>query len=192
MESGLRLTAPHLESGEVLVRPYRGEDAAGIVERSEDELTGQWTTMPRGLSVEEALGWIESVGMGPADHLLPLAIEVQGRYAGHIGLRSEGDGGHVHFDTCPWARGRGVAGVATRLLTEWALRDLAWSAVIWRAHVGNVGSAKTAWRAGFPRPMVVPYSLVLDGRLVDGWYSVLTDPSKTPLPGRWEDYLFTA
>lgn len=181
---------PVLEVRGVKVRPYDVADAGGIVERSRDEQTGQWTGMPRGLTVEAAQEWIVQVGQQPSERQLSWALEVEGRYAGQVGLRPEGDGGHIHYDTTPWARGRGVAGVAAHLVSQWALHDLGWAVVIWRAHADNVASVKTAWRAGFNRPLRVPYALVLEGKLVDGWWSVMT-PTSTgePVTARWEDYL---
>lgn len=183
-------TVPVLGYGDVLVRPYEHDDSAGIVERSSDVLTKQWTTIPRDLSLRAARTWIAEVGQKSSTERMSWAIEVDGRYAGHVGLRPEADGGHIHFDTCPWVRGRGVAGLAVRLVSRWALTELAWSAVIWRAHVGNTASAKTAWRAGFAQPITVPYSLEHEGRLVDGWYAIMTASNVEGGPiGLWGEYL---
>lgn len=146
--------------------------------------------MPRDLTIKAAEQWIREVAAQLSARQFSWAIEVDRRYAGHVGLRPEGDGGHIHYDTTSWARGRGIAGVAARLISRWAMHEQGWSVIIWRAHSGNIASVKTAWRGGFERPIRVPFSLLLSGRLVDGYWSYMTPMSPgEPVTDQWGDYL---
>ncbi len=53
--------------------------------------------------------------------------------------------------TAPWARGRGVATHAVRLLSRWALTDLGLVRVVLEHDVDNAASGVVAARAGFVR-----------------------------------------
>ena len=179
-----------LQCGRVQLRQYVRADAPGIVARSKDAETNKWTGIPQDISIESAQAWIDEVTEGSSSNRLCWAVDLDGQYAGHVGLRPDGDGGHVHFDTLPWARGQRVASVAANLVSRWALSELNWSAVIWRAHTDNSASAKTAWRAGFGRPILVPFLLEQDGHLVHAWYATMT----SDMPDRravemWSQYL---
>ena len=57
--------------------------------------------------------------------------------------------GDVGYLIGPWARGRGYAPAALRLLCDWGFERLALQRIEWRAFVGNEASRTVATRAGF-------------------------------------------
>lgn len=185
-----RITVPVLSSGGVRLRLHRMDEVAAVLACHTDPLGRQWAALPTAPTVEAYGGWLAEVGLRPTRALVTLAVEVEGRFAGQAGLRAAADGrsGVVFYIMAPWVRGRGVAAVAASLLTDYALITLEWSTVRWQAHVGNVASAKTAWRAGFPPPVVIPDLLDLQGRPVAGWHSEQHLPAQQPRVS-WEHYL---
>jgi RimJ/RimL family protein N-acetyltransferase len=187
--SGITVPALTLTRAGVSLRLHRRGDVAEALECHADPLGTKWATLPTEPTVEAYGQWLEEVGMTPTRDLVLLAIEVDGRFAGQAGLRAHSeDGGVVFYITSPWVRGRGVAAIAAALLADYALTQLGWNVVTWQAHVGNVASAKTAWRAGFPPAVVVPATLPFQGRLVDAWHSVQTHPVRGQVVP-WEQFL---
>lgn len=183
------ITVPVLSRDGVTLRLHTPADVADALACHADPLGKTWATLPTASTTEAYGRWLATVGASPTPRLVTLAIEVEGRFAGQAGLRADGDqGGVVFFITSPWVRGRGVAAIASSLLVEYALTTLGWEFVSWQAHVGNVGSAKTAWRSGFPPAVVLSPGLPLRGRVVDAWHSTLTRPAQRPA-GPWEDFL---
>lgn len=181
---------PVLEARGVKVRPYDVADAGGIVERSRDEQTGQWTGMPRGLTVEAAQEWIVQVGQQPSERQVSWALEVEGRYAGQVGLRPEGDGGshprrHNSVGPGSWSRGcRCPAGLAVGPPRPG----------VGRRHLAGARGQRRKREDGVESGLQPPAPRALRtrprGKLVDGWWSVMT-PTSTgePVTARWEDYL---
>lgn len=183
------ITVPVLTDGSVSLRVHRLRDVVEALECHADPLGAKWATLPTEPTVEAYGQWLVEVGMTPTRDLVLLAIEVDGRFAGQAGLRAHStDTGVVFYITSPWVRGRGVAATAASLLTNYALTDLGWDAVAWQAAVGNIASAKTAWRAGFPPAVVVPNELPLQGQFVDAWHSVRRHPTQGPVV-QWEQFL---
>src|SRR4051812_22601526 len=87
-------TAPTLTDGAVLLRGHREDDVAGVFEQCQDAASRRWTTVPVPYSVEDARefvtrqlpnGWADGSSWG-------FAVEVDGRFAGTVELRDEGDG----------------------------------------------------------------------------------------------------
>lgn len=179
---------PTLTRDGVTLREHRWQDAAGMAERIGDPLTQRWTTMPVAATEQACLEWVDQIVHRPRPDMVHFAIEVEGRYAGDVGLSAGEDGPFVFFNTSPWVRGRGVAAVAAATVSDWALGALGWSKVVWAAEVGNIASAKTAWRAGFPRARARRDSMPSPQpphELVDAWWSVKTSPAAEPVVSWW-------
>jgi RimJ/RimL family protein N-acetyltransferase len=84
--------------------------------------------------------------------------EASGRFLGMAALvyvDREGRQAEAGYIVAPQARGRGVAVRALRLLTEWALTELALERVELRITPDNVPSIRVAERCGFVREGVL-------------------------------------
>ncbi|HET7431961.1 MAG TPA: GNAT family protein [Nocardioides sp.] len=183
-------TAPTLTDGTVTLRAHRPEDAEGSYEQSLDPVSRQWTTVPIPYTREHALafvtermpgGWADGSGWG-------FAVEVEGRYAGTVELRDEGEGRlEVAYGSHPWVRGSGAMERAVRLLLDWGFADRGARVVIWRANRGNWASRRLAWRLGFTVEGTIRQALPQRGELRDAWVGTLLATDDREPKGRWLD-----
>ncbi|MEO5980745.1 MAG: GNAT family N-acetyltransferase [Pedococcus sp.] len=182
------LPIPVLTGDLVTLRQHRDTDADGVFERAVDPLARHFTMVPLEYTREMALGYATEF-TAPSAEQICWAIEVDGAYAGSIDLRImavDAGAGSLGFATHQDFRGRGVMSEAVRVVVRHAFDELGFASVRWEAHVGNWGSAKTIWRAGFPVPTFVPDLLIERGRLVDGWISTLHAPTPTEPVASWD------
>jgi RimJ/RimL family protein N-acetyltransferase len=177
-------TAPTLTDGTVTLRLHRDEDLAGVYEQCQDPLSQQWTTVPLPYSHDDARSFVgELIPEGWADDSRwGLAVEVDGRYAGTVELRDEGEGrAEVAYGSHPWARGRGVMERAVRLLVDWGFESQGVQVMMWRANKGNWPSRKLAWRLGFTLEGTIRKALPQRGELRDAWVgTLLPDDERRP------------
>ena len=145
------LPDPPLRSGELVLRPWRVEDAPSLVEAWDDEDIQRWTAVPDVHDVEFAERWIRGQDeRRRRDLSLDLVVQREHRVAGEVGLsaldRSRGTV-DVGWWTMPGDRRQGVASTAARLIVEWASATLG-VAVVARCDAANPGSVAVAERAG--------------------------------------------
>lgn len=176
-------TAPTLTDGTVTLRAHRPDDAPGACEQSRDPLSQRWTTVPVPYAMGDAerfvgevmpRGWAEGMEWG-------FAIEYDGRYAGTVSLRDEGQGrAEIAYGSHPSVRGTGVVERALRLLLEWGFAEQGLRTVCWMAHTGNWASRKVAWRLGFSCDGTLRHWAPQRGELRDVWVGTLhrDDPRK--------------
>jgi RimJ/RimL family protein N-acetyltransferase len=138
---------PTLTDGVVTLRAHREDDVERCWEQCQDPVSQAWTTVPIPYSRDDAKQFVRKAMPGgwASDREWGFAVEAapdggQGRYAGTVSLRNEGDGrAEVAYGSHPDVRGRGVLERAVRLLLAWGFapdgRDL--TSVIWWADVGN-------------------------------------------------------
>src|SRR6478672_8074248 len=126
---------PTLTDGVVTLRAHSLDDAVAIVDHSRDPESLRWTTVPRPYTREHAVGFIEGnlAAWGEAGAKRSWAIEWTD------------DGGDARF--------RGLMSRAVRLVVRHAFATPVWGVPVrrvhWRAIVGNWGSRRAAWAAGF-------------------------------------------
>ena len=184
------MPTPTLSDGTVTLRAHREDDVADVLEQCQDPVSQEWTTVPVPYSPEDARrfvtefmpgGWADGTRWG-------FAVEVDGRYAGTVELRDEGEGRlELAFGSHPWVRGSGAMERAVRLLVDWGFADRLARVIVWRANQGNWPSRKLAWRLGFSFDGTVRASLPHRGELRDGWVgTLLTTDDRSPR-GRWLD-----
>jgi RimJ/RimL family protein N-acetyltransferase len=182
---------PTLTDGVVTLRAHRADDVERCWEQCQDPLSQTWTTVPIPYSRDDAKRFVREAMPGgwASDQEWGFAVEVDGRYAGTVSLRNEGDDrAEIAYGSHPDVRGQGVLERALRLLLDWGFapaprgRDL--RTVIWWANVGNWASRKLAWRVGFPCDGTVRRWLPQRGELQDGWVGSLTrdDPREPRTP----------
>ena len=146
---------PILTDGALVLRPWAPEDHKDVLAACQDAEIQRWTTVPSPYTAEDAEEFLAAVGALWEDRsAIPFAIDLAGerRLAGSIGvvaLDSSSGRGELGYWVSPWARGRGVAGSALRLLSEWAFHSAGFSSLHMMIDPGNQPSARAAARAGF-------------------------------------------
>ena len=183
-------SAPTLTDGAVTLRAHRADDAEGCFEQCQDPLSRRWTTVPVPYTPDDARRFVgETVPAGWADgSSWGFAVEVDGRYAGTVELRDEGEGRlEVAFGSHPWVRGTGSMERAVRLLVDWGFAEQRGRVAVWRAHVGNWASRKLAWRLGFALEGTIRAALPQRGELRDAWVGTLLATDDREPKGEWLD-----
>jgi RimJ/RimL family protein N-acetyltransferase len=169
-------TWPQLRDGEDLVlRRPRSEDLEAMVEQCSDAEMARWTRVPSPYSRADAEQFLAQVtdrwdaGTGAG-----LAVEVDGRYAGSVGLSfDEGNWAEIGYGLAPWARGQGIMTRAARTAIGWGFDELGLEGIRWRAIVGNVPSRRVAEQCGITVEGTVR-GIVLHGSVHhDGWIGSL-------------------
>ena len=168
--------------GVVTLRPLTPHDLTAVVEQSRDPETVRWTTVPQPYDVADAQEFLERVRSGWQDGSRSTwALERRGEFAGLVVARPRAPGQvEISFATHPAHRGAGLMTRAVRLVSQRALDDGA-EVVLWHAQVGNFGSRKVAWRAGFRVAGTLRRAHEHQGTLVDVWAGSLV-PGDEPRP----------
>ena len=151
----LRPPSPPLRAEGVLLRALRGADVPAITEACQDPDIQRWTRVPTPYRESDARGWI--AGMRTREKSgeaveLGIAGADSGLLIGAIGvLRMDwrNRSGEIGYWITPAYRGRGIATVALRMLSRWALGPLGLERVELRIWEGNTPSRVVAERAGF-------------------------------------------
>jgi RimJ/RimL family protein N-acetyltransferase len=182
------VTAPALTDGTVTLRAHREDDVQGLFEQCQDPVTQRWTTRPVPYTREHARTlvtrtmpeqWADGTSWA-------FAVEVEGRYAGTVSLRDEGERRvEVTFGSHPSVRGTGAMERAVRLLVDWGFADRGARVIIWRAHQGNWASRKLAWRLGFRMEGAIRAALPQHGHLHDAWVGTLLATDDRQPAGEW-------
>ena len=182
------MPTPTLSDGTVTLRAHREDDVADVLEQCQDPVSQEWTTVPVPYSLEDARrfvtefmpgGWVDGTRWG-------FAVEVDGRYAGTVELRDEGEGRlELAFGSHPWVRGSGSMERAVRLLVDWGFADRLAQVIVWRANQGNWPSRKLAWRLGFSFDGTIRAALPHRGELRDGWVGTLLATDARSPKGEW-------
>jgi RimJ/RimL family protein N-acetyltransferase len=191
---------PVLSDGVVTLRAHRLDDADAVVEQSTDPESRRWTMVPREYTRDHAIAFIAGnlEAWAAPDAKRTWAIEWldegRRRFGGTIDLRpmSVLSGGELGFGLHPAARGRGLMSRAIRLVTAYAFETGGWGApltrVHWRAIVGNWGSRRAAWAAGFTLHGTIPQSHPdPDGAAgaLDTWAASIAAGDPPEPPGPW-------
>lgn len=143
-----------LAAADLLLRPWRDEDAPAVRDALRDPAIAQWNPQGGGpIDDEVALLWVRrradwSTG-GHASMAVTAAAD--GKLLGSVSLHSIHDGdASIGYWTVPAARGRQVAVRAVVRLTDWAFADLGLHRVELCHAVANPASCRVADRAGYP------------------------------------------
>jgi RimJ/RimL family protein N-acetyltransferase len=160
---------PPLRAQEIVLRPFRREDAPSIVTACTDPAIPRFTFMKDGLNLPEAEQWIERGNEGWATGLARFAIvDATDRLLGQIGIAV-----NDHYRSAEafyWlsadARGRGVATRALTLVAGWAFA-LGIERLFLLVHPENEASHRVAQRCGFSREGVLRAFEVFKGHRPD-------------------------
>ena len=171
-----RSAVPTLTDGAVTLRAHHDGDIGGVVEQCHDPATLRWTTVPLSYSRDDAARYIRDYlpGSWHADQEWGFAVEHDGRFAGTVSLRNEGDGrAEIAFGAHPAARGTGAMEGACRLLLAWGFAERDLHTVIWYAYPGNWASRRLAWKVGFSFDGTLRSWLRQRGEPRDAWAGTL-------------------
>jgi RimJ/RimL family protein N-acetyltransferase len=182
------VTAPTLTDGPVTLRHPCEDDVQGSWEQCQDPLSQQWTTVPVPYSHADArdfmLGFVP--GGWESDTEWGFVVEAEGRYAGHVALRNEGNRrAEIAYGSHPWVRGTGHMERALRVLLDWGFREKDVATVIWLANVGNWASRRLAWKLGFSFDGTLRQWLPHRGELRDAWAGTLLGDDPREPQRRW-------
>ncbi|MET7705706.1 GNAT family N-acetyltransferase [Micromonospora sp. NPDC005413] len=143
-----------LTAADLLLRPWRDEDAPAVRGALRDPAIAQWNPQGGGpIDDEVALLWVRRRADWSSGGHASMAVTsaADGELLGSVSLHRIHDGdASIGYWTMPAARGRGVAVRAVVRLTDWAFADLRLHRVELCHAVANPASCRVADRAGYP------------------------------------------
>ena len=167
---------PTLTDGVVTLRAHHDGDIDRCVEQCHDPASQRWTTVPLGYSRDDAARYIRDFmpAMWATDREWGFAVEYDGRFAGTVSLRNEGDRrAEIAFGAHADARGTGALERGCRLLLDWGFAEREVRTVIWYAYPGNWASRRLAWKLGFSFDGTLRSWLVQRDEPRDAWAGTL-------------------
>jgi RimJ/RimL family protein N-acetyltransferase len=148
-----------LSDGTIHLEPLAARHLTGLAELGRDPDVQRFTYVPTPWEEGFERTWLEGYERAPEGTRAAFAIvEEGGEFVGFAALvridpdAHEAEAGYI---VSPRARGRGVAARALRLLTEWALDELALERVELRITPENLPSIRVAERCGYVREGVL-------------------------------------
>jgi RimJ/RimL family protein N-acetyltransferase len=162
-----------LSDGVVTLRPWRPEDAAAVFEACQDPEIGRHTYIPQPYELAHAEGFIamclEAAATGSTAAGFAIVDADTDRVLGSMS-RPPLDGHRASFGywLAPWARGRGVATRALRLMVDWTIATTDAIRLELYTDTDNPASGMVAERAGFVREGIRrAWDIGRDGKPID-------------------------
>lgn len=139
-----------------MLRPWERRDAPAVTAACQDPEIPRWTVVPPHYTERHARDFIAgtAVDLRNGRELALAVVDAEGGLVGAVGL-SNFDWPDLKAEIGYWiaaeARRRAIGTRATRLLAEWAIRQLGLERVELLANPRNEASQRLAERAGFTR-----------------------------------------
>jgi RimJ/RimL family protein N-acetyltransferase len=165
----LSLPDPELADDTIRLRAPSAADVPAITEACQDPDIQHFTFVPVPYAEQDARDWVDgAASRAAAGEALSLVIaDNRAKLLGTVGLlrpdwmqRTI----EIGYWVAPWARGRGLAVRAVKLLAPWALRTLDLARVACDVDVDNAASRQVAQRAGFVAEDIPLAPVAIKGR----------------------------
>jgi RimJ/RimL family protein N-acetyltransferase len=159
-------------------------DIPRMVEACNDPAIQRYTVVPTDYTEANAreygLRSAQALGEGTALSLI-IADSATDDLLGTIALRRVGDGDRwsVGYWVAPWARQRGVATAAVRLITAFGFEELGVREIELLAEPENIASQRVAEAAGFEKGELLRNRIVIKGATHDVFMYTLLPPART-------------
>lgn len=150
-----------LSDGTIRLEPLAAQHLEGLAALGRDVDVQRFTYVPSPWVDGFERTWLDRYEQGHQDGTragFAIVDEADGTFLGLAALVQvdrEGRQAEAGYIVAPQARGRGLAGHALGLLTEWALREFELERVELRITTDNVASMRVAERCGFVREGVL-------------------------------------
>ena len=166
------VSGPTLSADGLRLVPLSSIDVDEMYALADDPDTLRFTYVSAPFTHTDATAWVRRYVDGWEDGTCAgFAIrDGEGAFLGFIAIvRIEGEAeqGEIGYIVAPGARGRGVATVALRCITDWALGDRGLERVELRIGSDNAGSIAVAERAGYRYEGTMRSLYFKDGRRSD-------------------------
>jgi RimJ/RimL family protein N-acetyltransferase len=147
---------PPLGDEHIVLRPYTDDDLADLVAACNDPDTQRWlAVLPTPYTEKDGREFLATANAGwgkDNDAYYCIADLATNRLLGGIGLHGRefwAGVAEIGYHVAPWARRRGVAVAAARLVARWGLDVLGLGRVQILADTRNAGSCRVAEQLGF-------------------------------------------
>lgn len=153
----LPLPDPPLQDDGIRLRPWTDSDVEPANRATQDPLIHRFTGVPETPTLEQTRAFFDAqpaLRETGAELTLAVADRADDSFLGAISLlrfEREARRAEIGYWVAPWARGRGAATAAVRLLSHWALHELELARLALHTHPDNVASQRVAEHAGFTR-----------------------------------------
>jgi RimJ/RimL family protein N-acetyltransferase len=168
-------------SGRLTLRPLLESDIEPVFNACQDLTISAFTRVPYPYDLEMATDFVRESSVAYRNHVsATFAIELNGEFAGTIGLHSLQLGDHlaeVGYWVVEHFRGRGICTSALKMISELSLDVMGFRRIEALANFDNLPSQKVLERAGFNRDALLKNRATKsDGTQIDmALYSISRD-----------------
>lgn len=154
------MSRPVLTVDGLALRPWHDDDAAALIAAAGDATLHRWTRVRAGDDAE-ARRWLEAqhTGWSSGTRYSFAVLDDRERLLANVALKRRDPAGRaaeVGYWTAAYARGRGIAPRAVRVLSAWAFGTFPGVARLELLHrIDNEASCRVAVKAGYPLETVV-------------------------------------
>ena len=174
---------PEIQIDDILLRPWRPDDAEAVYRACQDVEIQRWIPIPRPYEMAHAVGYVTEVAPGNWAKRTGAYFGAFDARTGEllgsmtlVGMDLDAGVAELGYWTAPAARGRGVATITGRAVSTWGFERLGLQRLIWRADLGNHASRLVALRIGFTMEGTQRGGLLAvdgSGQRIDGWIGAM-------------------